>query len=102
MNVIEKWGKLSERFSLIPLKGKKPIEFDWQKWCRVKRPFDPKHFVRKNAGVACGPASRVLVLDIDHAKFFKELRLEREWELPDCENWVGKLSFLLRISDYKP
>jgi len=49
---IEQFEELSKRFSIIPLKGKAPIEKEWQKWCNKKRQFNRKDFIGKNAGVA--------------------------------------------------
>ncbi|WP_428569962.1 MAG: AAA family ATPase [Solidesulfovibrio sp. DCME] len=75
---------LSASFSLIPLVGgfpapgqssrefKRPMEPNWQQWCERKRPFDRKDFAPERAGVACGPASGVLVLDIDDMGKFRE------------------------------
>lgn len=61
-------------FSLIPLDGKKPVEKDWTKWCRKKRKFKVSDFERRNAGVCCGPASGVIVLDVDDRKAFMALK----------------------------
>lgn len=75
---------LSDSFSLIPLVGgfpapgqssrefKRPTEPNWQQWCERKRPFDRKDFAPDRAGVACGPASGVLVLDVDDMGKFRE------------------------------
>ena len=75
---------LSASFSLIPLVGgfpasgqdtrgfKRPAESNWQQWCEQKRPFDRKDFAPERAGVACGPASGVLVLDVDDMEKFRE------------------------------
>jgi archaellum biogenesis ATPase FlaH len=75
---------LSASFSLIPLVGgfpvsgqdtrgfKRPIESNWQQWCERKRTFDRKDFAPERAGVACGPASGVLVLDVDDMGKFRE------------------------------
>jgi len=70
-------------FSLIPLDGKKPIEKNWQQWCQAKRDFRKVDFVGKNAGVCCGPASGVLVLDIDEPKAFEALLTGNGWSIPD-------------------
>jgi len=75
--------ELSQRFSLIPLEGKRPIESGWTKWCSEKRPFNREHFKGKNAGVACGPASGVLVIDVDDEGRFEELLREKGWLLPE-------------------
>ena len=75
---------LSQTFSIIPLRGgfptpgqdsspfKAPLEKGWQKWCLEKRPFNRTDFKPERAGIACGPASGLLVLDIDD--------LDRFWE----------------------
>jgi len=83
MGQIEEWESLSGFFSMIPLEGKRPIEDNWSQWCLKKRPFDRKDFEGRNAGVACGPASGVIVLDIDNSDLFKELRVERGWDVPE-------------------
>ena len=44
---------------------KAPTEHGWQRWCDEKRPFNRADFSPERAGIACGPASGVLVLDID-------------------------------------
>lgn len=77
---IEKWRQLSETFSVIPLVGKAPIETGWTKWCHEKRPFRPEEFIGKNAGIACGPASGIIVLDIDEPQRFRELQEEKGWQ----------------------
>jgi hypothetical protein len=67
--------ELSKYFSLIPLNGKKPIEKNWQKWCKSRRLFNSQDFPDGcNAGVCCGPASRILVLDIDDNRLFRTAR----------------------------
>lgn len=84
MSRIEQYEELSKKFSLIPLNGKIPaVGKGWEKWCVQKREFNPRDFINKNAGIACGPASGVIVLDIDIASRFKELRQENEWDVPD-------------------
>jgi len=74
--------KLSEYFSLIPLKGKRPLEKSWQQWCEKKRPLDVENFKGKNAGIACGPASGVIVVDVDDLLKFNAIIKENNWELP--------------------
>jgi hypothetical protein len=63
----------AEAFSLIPLNGKRPIEEGWQQWCKTKREFNRRDFEGHNAGVCCGPASGVLVLDVDDPEAFEAL-----------------------------
>jgi putative DNA primase/helicase len=65
--------KLSEQFSLIRLKGKVPIEKGWEKYCELKRSFNEIGFQPgDNAGIACGPASGLIVLDVDSWPKFEE------------------------------
>lgn len=85
---------LAQTFSVIPLRGgfpspdeisehanditvaarkyKAPTERDWSRWCHQKRPFDINSFSPERAGIACGPASKVIVLDIDDMAKFKQ------------------------------
>ena len=79
----ELWRSLSEKFSLIPLNGKAPVEKDWTKWCVDKRPYRFRNFRVRNAGVACGPASGVIVVDEDHKEKFKAICAENNWDLPE-------------------
>jgi archaellum biogenesis ATPase FlaH len=53
-------------------KYKSPVEKGWNRWCREKRPFDRTDFSTDRAGVACGPASGVLVLDVDNPPMFED------------------------------
>ncbi|MBF0121351.1 MAG: bifunctional DNA primase/polymerase [Desulfobacterales bacterium] len=73
---LEIYQELSRYFSLIPLhyKSKVPKETEWTKWCIQKREFKLEDFISiskknriniLNAGVACGSASKVIVVDID-------------------------------------
>jgi hypothetical protein len=60
-------------FKLIPLKGKRPIEKDWQKRWRGHLNFDYSDFEGRNAGILCGETGGILGLDIDDLKAFKAL-----------------------------
>ncbi len=75
---LAKFSMLARVFSVIPLhmkhadakRLKSPVEDSWQHYCFNKRRFDCEDFKGKNAGIACGVASRVIVLDIDdHDEF---------------------------------
>lgn len=83
MNQIETWESLSENLSLIPLNGKVPIEKGWERWCLNKRPFKADDFQGRNAGIACGPASNRLVLDIDCPALFEMTCLLEGWIIPE-------------------
>jgi len=63
-------------------KYKGPIENGWQRWCRKKRPFDQANFSTDRAGVACGPASGVLVLDVDNHHLFEAWIQEKHPDEP--------------------
>ena len=79
---IECWRRMAASFSMIPLDGILPSEKEWTKWCIMKRPFHLDDFIGKNAGIACGPASGILVLDIDHLELFANMIKEKGWKLP--------------------
>ena len=74
INTFEELAK-TRSFSLTPLKGKAPIEKGWTKCCRKQRPFKKSHFKGRNAGVCCGPASGLIVLDVDDQKLLVTLML---------------------------
>ena len=79
----ESFEKQAEKFSLIPLNGKIPLEAGWQKYCHTKRKsqdFDP---AGNNVGVCCGPASGILVLDIDDEDAFNHLITTNGYGLPE-------------------
>ena len=71
---IKLFRELSEKYSLIPLDGKKPIEKGWTKWCDEKRPFNAADFKGRNAGIPCGPGNGILAVDIDDLDMFNFLR----------------------------
>jgi hypothetical protein len=68
--------------SLIPLKGKKPLEDDWQLACEKARPFDAQEFKTCNAGIPCGPANGIIVIDVDSIQGFNEWLKGRGYCLP--------------------
>lgn len=93
MDSLDLWEELSKDFSVIPLTGKKPDEVGWNRWCEKKRPFKRHDFLGKNAGIACGPASNTIVLDVDDVDEFKKLAKEKGWIVPDtrqCRTGSGK------------
>tara|TARA_B100001964_G_scaffold146230_1_gene161021 strand:+ start:397 stop:2334 length:1938 start_codon:yes stop_codon:yes gene_type:complete len=96
---LQQFEKLSKKYSVIPLKGKAPIEKDWTKWCSKKRPFDRKHFKNKNAGIATGTASNSLVLDIDDKDLFDKYMHENDLSLPETfqvESGNGGMHFYFK------
>jgi hypothetical protein len=93
LNIYE---KLSEQFSLLPIRTgfRYPKEKGWGKYCVEKRPFRREDFIETlpngkitvlNAGVATGPASGVIVLDIDDQEAFEKYCEDNciELHLPD-------------------
>lgn len=81
---LAKFEELSEEFqSLIPLDGKKPIESDWPYYCENTRIFDAANFKGRNAGIPCGTANRVIVIDIDDENLFEKACEKNNWDLPD-------------------
>jgi hypothetical protein len=78
-----KFKNLAKKYSLIRLEGKKPIEKGWEKYCQEKRDFDEIGFKKgDNAGITCGPASGILVIDVDDQKLFEEACQKNGWFLP--------------------
>jgi len=80
---LDLFERQARNFSLIPLNGKRPFEQHWEKWCETKRTFNRKDFEGHNAGVCCGPASGVLVLDVDDPQAFEALLLGNGLTVPD-------------------
>ena len=78
---LKQFEELSKIFSLIPLDGKKPIETNWSQWCETKRPFKSDDFKNNNAGIACGPASGVIVIDVDNQHTFNKIADQKGWQI---------------------
>lgn len=83
MGDMNTFKKLAEKYSLIPMNGKKPFEKDWNRWCTEKRLFVADDFEGHNAGILCGPGNGVFVLDVDDPEAFAALKEEKGWELPE-------------------
>jgi len=76
--------ELSDEYqSIIPLIGKKPIEPDWQNDCENTRLFDPKDFKGRNAGLTCGLANGIIVLDADDEDLLEKACKKNGWDLPE-------------------
>jgi archaellum biogenesis ATPase FlaH len=91
----------SQTFSIIPLRGgfapgekgkplKAPVETNYTKWCYKKRPFSRSDFFPERAGIACGPASGVIVLDIDDEERFQKWCADNNIPLNLPKTWVIK------------
>ncbi len=77
--LIDKYG-----FSLIRLNGKRPIEQGWTRYCNEKRLFQQIGFEPgDNAGICCGPASGIIVIDIDDETAFSSYCRNNNYELPE-------------------
>ena len=76
---ILKFSILAREFSLIPLflahdnrkMLKCPSESGWLVYCAYKREFKIQDFINRNAGIACGHASRLIVVNVDNPREFK-------------------------------
>lgn len=76
-------GAELDGFSLILLDGKKPIEKDWQQHCTKKRSLPLERLNGQNVGIACGPASGCIVLDIDNPQVFRKTCEKNGWTVPE-------------------
>jgi len=75
---------LAEEFSLVRLSGKQPVEKHWNEFSHKRRTFTEIGFEPgENAGIACGPASSLLVIDVDDPELFAEACRKRGWEVPE-------------------
>ncbi len=94
---IQTWQILSGKgFSLIPVTGKRPLEQGWQQWCERRRSFNPDDFKGHNAAVATGPASGILVLDLDDIRIFAVEATKQGRDLPatyQVETGSGNLHY---------
>ncbi len=97
LNQIDAYKELYEKFgfSLYPLNYQSKETFDegWSHGCYEKRTFDASEFiispgVYKNCGVLCGPASRVIILDIDDTPKFKEWCTLNDIQIPLPETFT--------------
>jgi hypothetical protein len=80
----KQWSGLEQRdFSLILLKGKVPFEKGWQRYCTEKRTLSLNNLNDHNVGVACGPASGCLVLDVDDLAAFSATCEKNGWQVPE-------------------
>ena len=77
-----------DQFSFIPLKGepgkmKEPAITGWQRYCRERSDFTVEELVANNYGIATGPASNLLVVDIDDAEVFESFLRRNDFALPE-------------------
>jgi hypothetical protein len=66
----------------IPLDGKKPVEYGWQRYCEEKRQWRKEDFFNRNVGIPCGPASGIIAVEIDDVDEFNRMCGEKGWRIP--------------------
>ena len=87
------YRQLSERFGLHPIKigTKAPKDTGWTRFCLEKRAYLEEDFIEimpngrpvvLNAGIACGPANGIIVLDVDSQEGFEKYCSKNKIELP--------------------
>lgn len=92
-------NKKVKDFSLILLNGKVPIEKGWQRYCTEKGFLPLDSLNGHNVGIACGPASRCIVLDIDDLEAFPATCEKNGWRVPETytvETGSGKPHYYFR------
>lgn len=69
-------NELNKHFSIIPLNSnsKVPSEHNWTEFCVTKRSYCDSDFYWRNVGIACGTASKLIVLDIDDMEKFAKYK----------------------------
>ncbi|MGC9193992.1 MAG: phage/plasmid primase, P4 family [Syntrophobacteraceae bacterium] len=94
---------LSEKYSLIKLDGKNPKTAEgtgWSKYCHKKRAFKDIGFrPGQNAGIACGPASGIIAVDVDDIDLFQQTCAKNRWNVPETlthETGSGNLHIIYR------
>lgn len=93
-----KFKILSNVFSIIPLhldftdpqNCKKPIEKEWNLNCWRRVDFKPENYIGRNAGIACGVASGVIVIDIDDHKEFASWCKQEKVAIDSIETFTVK------------
>jgi len=73
----------AEEYSVIPLAGKVPLEQNWRESCHSKRGQWAADYPGCNAGICCGPASELLVLDVDDVDAFDHLTKVNGFDVPE-------------------
>ena len=75
---IEIYQEISKRFSIFRVhsNSKDAAQKEWQRYCHAKIPFNKYAFIdpagqAMNAGIACGPANGVIVVDTDDLELFQ-------------------------------
>ena len=68
-------NKYINDFSFIPLKAesgrmKEPALCGWEKYCEIKSDFAPDQLAENNYGIATGPASNLIGIDVDEPEIF--------------------------------
>ena len=92
---LQQYIQLAKRFSLFRVhrNGKASAQKKWQQRCLKKVPFDVNEFFDHkgkvmNAGIACGPASGIIVVDIDDSNLFQEWCQENDISNPTPDTFT--------------
>lgn len=85
MNKFEYLTKNINKLSMIPLvgKGKVAAVNGWQKFSDEISTFTVEQLSANNYGIVTGPASKLLVLDIDDLSVFESFLRRNNYNLPD-------------------
>lgn len=65
-----------------PSAGKRPREQDWQRYCKERRPLSAIAY-QYSLGITTGPASGIIVLDIDDVQKFKQFCRDNGLEISE-------------------
>ena len=80
---INQFIEYAEDYSVLPLAGKVPLEPNWREYCHIKcGPWVPD-YPGCNAGICCGPASGLLVLDVDDVDAFDQMAKGNGFDVPE-------------------
>lgn len=85
--------EMSTLFSMIACvkNDKHAVERGWSEKCNKREKYEPVKFMGNNAGIACGPASNVIVLDIEDIKEF-----EKYIGIAKCKEFVALNTFVVK------
>lgn len=78
------YENINNVFSMIPLKenSKRPKHAQWELACTEMSILDKETLCNGNAGITCGPASCILVVDVDNHSYTREWLEERGLTFP--------------------
>ncbi|WP_243357989.1 bifunctional DNA primase/polymerase [Fundidesulfovibrio terrae] len=85
--------EMSTLFSMIACvkNDKQAVEQGWSGKCNKREKYEPVKFMGNNAGIACGPASNVIVVDIeDIQEFEKYIGIEKYKQFVALNTFIVK------------